>query len=101
MGLKLVQPVSPVAEGAEEAEPGLGKVERCMERVLKFLALVDAGLLKRDRGPQLDQRPQSRNPKAWDYAQQRSRTLRCEARLLALSEAESSIKSPAPSSFQM
>ena len=44
-GVELVEPVFHVAEGAQEAEAGLGEVEGGVEGVLKFLALVDAGEL--------------------------------------------------------
>ena len=43
--VQFVEPVFHVAEGAEEVEAGLGQVERGVERILVFLALVYAGKL--------------------------------------------------------
>jgi hypothetical protein len=43
--VELVEPVLHVAEGSEEAEAGLGEVERCVESIFILLAFVDAGEL--------------------------------------------------------
>ncbi len=43
--MQFVQPVFHVAEGAQQAEPRLGKVESGVQRVRELLALIDAGQL--------------------------------------------------------